>query len=136
MKFGLAMFPTDYSVDPAELARMVEERGFESLFFPEHTHIPVEPRHAVPGRAASCRGEYCRTLDPFVALHGRRGGHRAPAGRHRHLPGRRARPDHHREGGRHVDRLSGGRFLFGVGRGLERGGDGEPRHRPVEALRR
>src|SRR5919202_362911 len=51
MKFGVSMFPTRYSVGPAELARAVEERGFESLFFPEHTHIPTSRRSPWPGGA-------------------------------------------------------------------------------------
>ncbi len=41
MKIGLAIFPTADIQPPDELARMAEERGFESLFFPEHTHIPA-----------------------------------------------------------------------------------------------
>ena len=53
MKYGLVMFPTDYSIRPDELARAAEERGFESLFFPEHTHIPASRRTPYP-RAASC----------------------------------------------------------------------------------
>ena len=44
MKFGLAIFATEYSIAPDELARMAEERGFESLFFTEHTHIPTSRR--------------------------------------------------------------------------------------------
>ena len=48
MKFAVAMFATDESVDPATLARMVEERGFESVFFPEHTHIPASRRTPYP----------------------------------------------------------------------------------------
>ena len=39
--FGVSMFPTDYAIQPVELALAVEERGFESMFFPEHTHIPA-----------------------------------------------------------------------------------------------
>ena len=53
MRFGIAVFPTDYAADPATIARMVEERGFESLFFPEHTHIPVS-RERRTRPAASC----------------------------------------------------------------------------------
>jgi alkanesulfonate monooxygenase SsuD/methylene tetrahydromethanopterin reductase-like flavin-dependent oxidoreductase (luciferase family) len=41
MKVGISMFVTDYSITPGELAQAVEERGFESLWFPEHTHIPT-----------------------------------------------------------------------------------------------
>jgi alkanesulfonate monooxygenase SsuD/methylene tetrahydromethanopterin reductase-like flavin-dependent oxidoreductase (luciferase family) len=48
MDFGVMMFPTEYSVGPAELAAMVEQRGYESLFFPEHTHIPVSRRTPYP----------------------------------------------------------------------------------------
>jgi len=67
MKFGVTMFPTEYSIGPAELARAVEERGFESLLFPEHTHIPTSRRTPWPGGAELPR-EYSHTLDPFVAL--------------------------------------------------------------------
>src|ERR671926_385947 len=41
MEIGLTIFPTDYTLDPVELGRLAEERGFESLWFPEHTHIPA-----------------------------------------------------------------------------------------------
>jgi probable F420-dependent oxidoreductase len=67
MKFGVTIFPTEYSIGPAEIARAVEERGFESLFFPEHTHIPTSRRTPWPGGAELPR-EYSHTLDPFVAL--------------------------------------------------------------------
>src|ERR671935_819978 len=67
MKFGIAMFPTDDAVDAATLARLVEERGFESLFFPEHTHIPASRRTPWPGGGELPR-QYSRTYDPFVAL--------------------------------------------------------------------
>lgn len=67
MKFGITMFPTDYAIGPVELARAVEERGFDSLFFPEHTHIPASRRTPWPGGAELPR-EYSHTLDQFVAL--------------------------------------------------------------------
>ncbi len=67
MHFGVAVFPTDESADPATIARMTEERGFESLFFPEHTHIPVSRRTPYPVGGDLPR-EYARTHDPFVAL--------------------------------------------------------------------
>ena len=67
MKFGVTMFPTDYSISPIELASAVEERRFESLFFPEHTHIPTSRRTPWPGGAELPR-EYSHTLDLFVAL--------------------------------------------------------------------
>ena len=53
MEFAVAIFPTEDIQDPAELARMAQERGFESLMFPEHTHIPASRRDAVSrGRGA------------------------------------------------------------------------------------
>ncbi len=67
MDFGVAIFPTDETPDPATLARMAEERGFESLFFPEHTHIPVSRRTPYPPGGELPR-EYSRTHDPLVAL--------------------------------------------------------------------
>ena len=48
MLYGIAVFPTDYAADPATIARLVEERGFESLHFPEHTHIPASRRTPYP----------------------------------------------------------------------------------------
>src|SRR5215469_12268224 len=47
--FGITTFPTDYAMSPIELAEAVEERGFDSLFFNEHTHIPVSRRSPFPG---------------------------------------------------------------------------------------
>jgi probable F420-dependent oxidoreductase len=67
MKFGVAMFPTDYAISVVELGRAVEERGFESLWFPEHTHIPSSRRTPYPGGGELPR-EYSHTLDPFAAL--------------------------------------------------------------------
>ena len=66
MQFGLTMFPTHYAIAPGELARAAEERGFESLFFPEHTHIPASRRSPWPGGDELPR-EYSHTLDQFVA---------------------------------------------------------------------
>src|SRR5208282_3498750 len=65
--FGVTMFPTDYSIQPIELARAVEERGLESLFFPEHTHIPASRKTPYPG-GGELPKEYSHTHDPFVAL--------------------------------------------------------------------
>src|SRR5919108_4060352 len=69
MQYGVYMFPTRYSIGPAELGRAAEERGFESIFFPEHTHIPTSRRTPWPGGAELPR-QYSHTLDPFVALAG------------------------------------------------------------------
>jgi len=67
MKFGVFMFPTDYAINAVELGKAVEEHGFESLFFPEHTHIPTSRRSPFPG-GGELPKEYSHTLDPFVAL--------------------------------------------------------------------
>jgi probable F420-dependent oxidoreductase len=67
MELGLAHFSTDYGLQPAELARAAEEHGFESLFLPEHTHIPVSRDTPYPG-GGDLPPEYSHTLDPFVAL--------------------------------------------------------------------
>jgi probable F420-dependent oxidoreductase len=67
MKVGLSMFVTDYSIGAAELAMAAEDLGFESLFIPEHTHIPVSRRSPWPG-GPELPNEYLHTLDPFLAL--------------------------------------------------------------------
>jgi len=67
MKYALTMFPTDDAIRPDEIARAAEERGFESLFFPEHTHIPASRKTPYPAGGDLPR-EYYRTHDPFVAL--------------------------------------------------------------------
>jgi probable F420-dependent oxidoreductase len=67
MKFALTIFPTDEAIRPDELARAAEDRGFESLFFPEHTHIPCSRKTPYPAGGELPR-EYTRTHDPFVAL--------------------------------------------------------------------
>jgi probable F420-dependent oxidoreductase len=67
MKLGVSMFVTDYSIGAAELAKATEDLGFESLFIPEHTHIPVSRRSPWPG-GPTLPSEYLHTLDPFLAL--------------------------------------------------------------------
>lgn len=66
-ELGVTMFPTDYAIAPVDLARAVEERGLDSLFFPEHTHIPASRKTPWPG-GAELPKEYWHTHDPFVAL--------------------------------------------------------------------
>ena len=67
MDFGVIMFPTDYSIGVVELGRRVESLGFESLWVPEHTHIPTSRRSPWPG-GAELPKEYSHALDPFVGL--------------------------------------------------------------------
>lgn len=67
MDFGVAIFPTHDGMDPASVARLVEARGHESLFFPEHTHIPADRRSPYPGGGDLPR-RYVHTYDLFVAM--------------------------------------------------------------------
>ncbi len=66
MKYGINMFQTAYTAPPDELGRQVEARGFESLWFPEHTHIPVARQAAWAGGPELPR-EYYHSYDPFLA---------------------------------------------------------------------
>jgi probable F420-dependent oxidoreductase len=70
MDIGVMIFPTDTSIQPVELAREVEARGFESLWFPEHSHIPVSRVTPWGGRKGSPPLPECywRTHDQFIAL--------------------------------------------------------------------
>ena len=116
MKFGVTMFPTDYAIGPAELAGAVEERGFESLFFPEHTHIPTSRRTPWPGGADLPR-EYSHTLDPFVALSAAATAtERLRIGTGICLVVERD-PITLAQEVASLDFISGGRFLFGIGGG-------------------
>jgi len=67
MHIGVFIFLTEYTIQPDDLGRALEERGFESLFVPEHTHIPTSRRTPFPG-GTELPKEYMHTLDPFVAL--------------------------------------------------------------------
>ncbi len=67
MEFGVGYFATDYGVDPGTLARLVEQRGQESLFFPEHTHIPASRETPYPAGGELPR-KYSHSYDLFVAL--------------------------------------------------------------------
>lgn len=116
MKCGAIIFPTEETIHPARLARELEARGFESLFVPEHTHIPVERRSPYPGGGDLPR-EYWRTYDPFVALS------QAAAVTERLRVGTgiclvtERDPLVLAKEVASLDALSGGRFLFGIGAG-------------------
>jgi probable F420-dependent oxidoreductase len=116
MHFGVAIFATEDVQEPAELARMAEARGFESLFFPEHTHIPASRETPYPG-GGELPPEYSRTYDPFVALTA------AACATVRLRIGTgiclviERDPIITAKEVASIDRLSGGRFLFGVGAG-------------------
>jgi len=67
MKFGMFYFPTDYGIQMPELAPAIEERGIESLFLCEHTHIPSSRKSPFPG-GGELPKKYIHTHDPFIAL--------------------------------------------------------------------
>jgi probable F420-dependent oxidoreductase len=67
MKFGGAMFFTEYSMSAMELARALEERGFESVWAPEHSHIPLSRKTPFPG-GGDLPKQYYDAMDPFVVL--------------------------------------------------------------------
>jgi probable F420-dependent oxidoreductase len=67
MRLGLTIFLTDRVIDPTRLAREAEARGFHSLYFPEHTHIPVARNTPHPSQGRDFAESYRRTLDPYIA---------------------------------------------------------------------
>src|SRR5690625_4918329 len=67
MHLGATLFLTDRSIDPVELARELEDRGYSSLWLPEHTHIPTSRRTPAP-MGEPIAEEYLRCLDPYVTL--------------------------------------------------------------------
>ena len=116
MHLGLTIFLTDYTLDPERLGRLVEEHGFESLLLPEHTHIPAsrEPTNAAGGRLPE---KYWHTYDPFASLAFIAAStERIKLGTGVCLVVERDPITTAKEVAS-VDRVSGGRFLFGVGAG-------------------
>src|SRR6266403_3225086 len=67
MEIGASIFFTEYSISPAELGMALEERGFDSLWVAEHSHIPVTRRFSPPGGGELTR-QYYDVMDPFVTL--------------------------------------------------------------------
>ena len=117
MKYGVFQFSTDYTIRIDDLARAAEARGFESLFVPEHTHIPASRKSPWPGGADLPR-EYWHTLDPFVGARrggggDRRGSSSAPAS----AWSIERDPIVLAKEVASLDYLSRGRVLFGVGGG-------------------
>lgn len=116
MDIGITTFAGAYGLEPHALGRAVEERGFESLFFPEHTHIPVHSRRA----DGSSTRSYAETYDPFVALSAIAAATRTlTLGTGVCLVTQRD-PIVTAKEVASLDRLSGGRFVFGVGAGWNR----------------
>jgi len=119
MKFGVAIFPTDYAISMTELGPAVEERGFESLWVAEHSHIPAG-RHSAWPSGGELPKQYWHTLDPFIALTA------AALSTTRLLVGTgiclviEHDPIDIAKQVASVDQISGGRFLFGIGGGWNR----------------
>jgi probable F420-dependent oxidoreductase len=116
MHFGLTIFPTDYSISLPELAVEAEQRGFESLWVAEHSHIPTSRKSPWPA-GPKLPKMYYDTLDPFVAL----AAAAAVTSTIKLATGIclviQRDPIHTAKEVASVDQLSKGRFLFGVGGG-------------------
>jgi probable F420-dependent oxidoreductase len=119
VEFGIGYFPAHDGMDPAALARLVEQRGHESLFFPEHTHIPASRETPYPAGGELPR-KYAHTYDLFVALSTAA----AVTSRLRVCSGIclviERDPITTAKEVASIDRLSGGRMEFGVGAGWNR----------------
>ena len=116
MRVGAFYFPTDYGINMAELAKALEDRGFDSLFVPEHTHIPANRKSPFPG-GGELPKRYSHTHDPFVGL-----SFAAAATKKLKLgTGILLVPQHEpivtAKAIASLDQLSGGRFILGIGGG-------------------
>jgi probable F420-dependent oxidoreductase len=116
MEFGASMFFTDYSMKPDELGRALEQRGFESLWAPEHSHIPLSRKSPFPS-GGDVPKRYYDVMDPFVTL-------TAAAMATKTLKVAtgiclvvQRDPIQTAKLVASIDQVSGGRFLFGVGAG-------------------
>ncbi|OYV36508.1 MAG: hypothetical protein B7Z80_15345 [Rhodospirillales bacterium 20-64-7] len=116
MKFGASMFFTDYSITPAALARAMEERGFDTLWAPEHSHIPLSRKTPFP-LGPELPKRYYDVMDPFVTLTAAAMvTTRLRLGTGICLIAQRD-PIQTAKLVASIDQVSGGRFLFGVGNG-------------------
>src|SRR6201993_1399354 len=116
MHIGAAMFFTDYSMTPAELGTALEERGFESVWAPEHSHIPLTRKSPFPG-GGDLPKKYYDAMDPFVSLTAAAAAtKKLKVGTGVCLVAQRD-PIQTAKQVASIDQVSGGRFLFGVGNG-------------------
>jgi probable F420-dependent oxidoreductase len=116
MQFGAAMFFTDYSMTPGALGRALEERGFESVWAPEHSHIPLSRKTPWPG-GGELPKQYYDCMDPFVSLTAAAAATTGlKLGTGVCLVNQRD-PIQTAKLVASLDQLSGGRFLFGIGIG-------------------
>jgi probable F420-dependent oxidoreductase len=117
MEIGVTIHATDLAMDVPELAREAEARGFHSLYVPEHTHIPVSRRTPAPTGDAELADEYRRSPDPLVVLAAA-----AAVTQRLRLGTAIALPAQHdpislAKQIATLDRLSGGRLVYGIGYG-------------------
>ena len=116
MEVGLAMFCTDYAIAPTELARALEDRGFESLWFPEHSHIPLGRESEWP-QGGELPKKYFDVMDPFVVM----GAAAAVTTSLKIATGiclvPQRDPIQTAKEVATIDQISKGRFLFGIGAG-------------------
>src|SRR6476469_10202353 len=114
MHVGLTMFPTDYSIAPHELAVAAEARGYDSLWLPEHSHIPTSRKSPWPG-GAELPKYYYESYDPFLSL----AAAAAVTKTIKLATGIRLVVErdqiHTAKEVSTIDQLSSGRFIFGVG---------------------
>ena len=116
MDFGAAMFFTDYSMAPGELASALEARGFESIWAPEHSHIPTSRRTPFP-QGGELPKKYYGAMDPFVSLAAAAVATKSlKVGTGVCLVAQRD-PIQTAKLVASIDQISGGRFLFGIGGG-------------------
>ena len=116
MKIGAAMFFTDYSMTPAELAKALEQRGFESVWAPEHSHIPLSRKSPFP-QGGDLPKKYYDVMDPFVTLTACAAATTTlKVGTGICLVVQRD-PIQTAKSVASIDQVSGGRFLFGIGAG-------------------
>jgi probable F420-dependent oxidoreductase len=116
MDFGAAIFFTDYSMGPAELGRALEQRGFDSLWAPEHSHIPLSRQSPFPA-GGDLPKKYYDVMDPFVTV----AAAAAATTRLKVATGIclvvQRDPIQTAKEVASLDQISGGRFLFGIGAG-------------------
>ena len=116
LNFGTSMFFTDYSMAPGELGKALEERGFESVWAPEHSHIPLSRKTPFPG-GGDVPKRYYDAMDPFITLTvAAMATKKLKVGTGVCLVAQRD-PIQTAKLVASIDQVSGGRFLFGIGNG-------------------
>ncbi len=119
LNFGASMFFTDYSMAPGELGKALEERGFESVWAPEHSHIPLSRKTPFPA-GGDLPKKYYDAMDPFVTLTMAAAATKTlKVGTGVCLVAQRD-PIQTAKLVASIDNVSGGRFLFGIGNGWNR----------------